>query len=282
MIKSLFDSIENQPEEIKTETDKKSAPDAALDENFASHFSGIESSASETNEPETVSENSNSATDAPDTPEKLPPVSESATVEPLTERVSEKLDFQESNLYKREIFADETVDETINIERLSKTSNQIETTNQPSNFELNVETEMANPAFFDKRPTEAADSDLPVDNPHDEVNFALVAELADEKANFEPAAESNAETAKTENNDLLFMPPPEPESFAETARKSGLAYAAAITLFASVVFMLIVGWFADLLLGSSPWGIVAGILLGAAIGFIQFFRMTSQIFKNKD
>jgi F0F1-type ATP synthase assembly protein I len=46
--------------------------------------------------------------------------------------------------------------------------------------------------------------------------------------------------------------------------------------------MLILGWFADLLLGSSPWGIVGGIILGAAIGFLQFFRITSQIFKNKD
>jgi F0F1-type ATP synthase assembly protein I len=60
-----------------------------------------------------------------------------------------------------------------------------------------------------------------------------------------------------------------------------LAYAAAITLFGSIVFMLIIGWFADLLLGSSPWGIVGGIVLGAAIGFFQFFKMTSQIFKGE-
>jgi F0F1-type ATP synthase assembly protein I len=33
-------------------------------------------------------------------------------------------------------------------------------------------------------------------------------------------------------------------------------------------------------LGSSPWGIVAGIVLGSLIGFVQFFRITSQIFKN--
>jgi len=71
----------------------------------------------------------------------------------------------------------------------------------------------------------------------------------------------------------------EPESMAETIRKSGLAYSAAIALFASVVFMLIVGWGADLLFGSSPWGVVVGIVLGALIGFIQFFRITSQIFK---
>ncbi len=71
----------------------------------------------------------------------------------------------------------------------------------------------------------------------------------------------------------------EPESMAETVRRSGLAYSAGIALFAAVVFMLVLGWGADLLLGTSPWGIVAGIILGSVIGFIQFFRLTSQIFK---
>ncbi len=71
----------------------------------------------------------------------------------------------------------------------------------------------------------------------------------------------------------------EPESTAETMRRSGLAYSAGIALFAAVVFMMVLGWGADLLLGTSPWGIVGGIILGSAIGFIQFFRLTSQIFK---
>jgi len=43
--------------------------------------------------------------------------------------------------------------------------------------------------------------------------------------------------------------------------------------------MLVIGWGADLLFASSPWGIVVGIALGALIGFFQFFRITSQIFK---
>lgn len=71
----------------------------------------------------------------------------------------------------------------------------------------------------------------------------------------------------------------EPQSVAETVRTSGLAWSAGIVLFASVVFMMIIGWGADLLFGSSPWGIVGGIVLGAVIGFVQFFRLTSQIFK---
>ena len=71
----------------------------------------------------------------------------------------------------------------------------------------------------------------------------------------------------------------EPQSVAETVRQSGLAYSAGIVLFASVAFMLVIGWGADVLFGSSPWGIVSGIVLGALIGFVQFFRITSQIFK---
>lgn len=71
----------------------------------------------------------------------------------------------------------------------------------------------------------------------------------------------------------------EPQSLGENVRQSGLAYSAGIVLFASVAFMLVIGWGADLLFGSSPWGIVVGITLGALIGFFQFFRLTSQIFK---
>lgn len=72
------------------------------------------------------------------------------------------------------------------------------------------------------------------------------------------------------------------ESTAETMRKTGLAWSAAIVFFGSVVFMLILGWFADLLFGSSPWGIVAGIIFGSIIGFMQFFRITSRIIKSPD
>jgi F0F1-type ATP synthase assembly protein I len=70
-----------------------------------------------------------------------------------------------------------------------------------------------------------------------------------------------------------------PEAMDETVRRTGLAWSAGIAFFAAVVFMLVLGWGADLLLGTSPWGIVGGIVLGSIIGFIQFFRTTSQIFK---
>ena len=92
---------------------------------------------------------------------------------------------------------------------------------------------------------------------------------------------SNTRNATEAANEIVHVRA-KPESFAETSRKSGLAMSAAIALFGSVVFLLIIGWFADLLLGTSPWGIVGGIVLGSLIGFFQFFRMTSQILKDRD
>jgi F0F1-type ATP synthase assembly protein I len=81
-----------------------------------------------------------------------------------------------------------------------------------------------------------------------------------------------------------FSPPPveyQPPSAEETARSSGLAFSAGIVFFSSVVFMLFLGWIADWLIGSSPWGLVGGIVLGSIIGLIQFVRITSQIFNSK-
>jgi F0F1-type ATP synthase assembly protein I len=83
----------------------------------------------------------------------------------------------------------------------------------------------------------------------------------------------------TTNTEPFVLSESEPQSLSETVRQSGLAYSAGIVLFASVAFMLVIGWGADLLLGSSPWGLVSGIVLGALIGFVQFFRLTSQIFR---
>ena len=70
-----------------------------------------------------------------------------------------------------------------------------------------------------------------------------------------------------------------PESEGETVRKSGLAYAAAFTLFSTVAILLGAGYLIDRWLGSSPWGIVGGIVLGSAVGLYQFVRITSQIYK---
>jgi F0F1-type ATP synthase assembly protein I len=79
----------------------------------------------------------------------------------------------------------------------------------------------------------------------------------------------------------VVVVPFSPESTEENVRRSGLAWSAGIAFFGAVAFCLFLGWLADLLLGSSPWGIVGGILLGSIIGFIQFFRLSSQIYSTK-
>lgn len=63
----------------------------------------------------------------------------------------------------------------------------------------------------------------------------------------------------------------------ETNRKSGLAYAAAFSLFTAVVAGLIAGWLMDRWLGTRPWLLVAGIVLGAVAGFYQFIRISSKL-----
>jgi len=67
------------------------------------------------------------------------------------------------------------------------------------------------------------------------------------------------------------------ENKEEINRKSGMAYAAAISLFAGVVSGLIAGWLLDRWLGTGPWLLVVGIVLGAAAGFYEFIRITSKI-----
>ena len=63
----------------------------------------------------------------------------------------------------------------------------------------------------------------------------------------------------------------------EVNRKSGVAYAAALTLFFSVATLTGVGWLLDRWLGTRPWLLVAGLLLGAVAGFYEFIRLTSKL-----
>ena len=63
----------------------------------------------------------------------------------------------------------------------------------------------------------------------------------------------------------------------EVNRKSGIAYAAAVSLFAAVVGGLIIGWLLDRWLGTRPWLLVAGVILGAAAGFYEFIRAASKL-----
>ena len=59
--------------------------------------------------------------------------------------------------------------------------------------------------------------------------------------------------------------------------KSGVAYAAALSLFFSVAAMTGIGWLFDRWLGTKPWLMVVGLVLGAAAGFYEFIRLTSRL-----
>ncbi len=71
----------------------------------------------------------------------------------------------------------------------------------------------------------------------------------------------------------------EKESIAKAIKESGLAWSAGTALFASIVFMMVIGWIIDTLFETVPIGIVVGIIIGSVIGFYQFFRITSRILK---
>jgi F0F1-type ATP synthase assembly protein I len=62
----------------------------------------------------------------------------------------------------------------------------------------------------------------------------------------------------------------------EITRKSSMAYAAGLTIFFSVAAFLGFGWMLDRWLETSPWLLIAGILLGSAVGFYEFIKIMSR------
>jgi F0F1-type ATP synthase assembly protein I len=64
----------------------------------------------------------------------------------------------------------------------------------------------------------------------------------------------------------------------EATRRSGMAYAAGLSIFLSVATCMGLGWALDRWLGTS-WIMIAGIVLGAVVGFYQFIRIISQLNK---
>jgi ATP synthase protein I len=67
------------------------------------------------------------------------------------------------------------------------------------------------------------------------------------------------------------------EDEGEVNRRSGVMYAAALSIFFSVLAGFGVGWGLDRWLGTTPWMVVAGIVLGSALGFYEFIRLTSKL-----
>jgi ATP synthase protein I len=60
-------------------------------------------------------------------------------------------------------------------------------------------------------------------------------------------------------------------------RKTGLAYAAALALFFSVATFLGIGYLIDRWLGTNPWFLVGGVVLGSGLGLYEFVRITSKL-----
>ena len=63
----------------------------------------------------------------------------------------------------------------------------------------------------------------------------------------------------------------------QAARSGGVAYAAGLAIFFSVVAFLGFGYMLDRWLGTDPWLMVAGVVLGSAVGFYEFIRIMSRI-----
>lgn len=64
----------------------------------------------------------------------------------------------------------------------------------------------------------------------------------------------------------------------EENRKAGFAYAAGITLVAVVVTFCGLGYLLDKWLGSDPWLLIAGIVLGSAAGLFEFIRLSAKTY----
>lgn len=60
-------------------------------------------------------------------------------------------------------------------------------------------------------------------------------------------------------------------------RGSGAVIGAVMALSSSIVSCLIVGWLLDRWLGTSPWLIVVGIIVGSVAGFMHLIRVMSRI-----
>jgi ATP synthase protein I len=60
-------------------------------------------------------------------------------------------------------------------------------------------------------------------------------------------------------------------------QKSGIVYGAVFSLAAAIVACLLLGWVLDRWLRTGPWLLVAGIVVGAVVGFYQFIRMMSKV-----
>ena len=64
----------------------------------------------------------------------------------------------------------------------------------------------------------------------------------------------------------------------EENRKAGFAYAAGITLVVTVAAFCGLGWLLDKWLGTEPYLLIGGIVLGSAAGLFEFVRLSSKTY----
>jgi ATP synthase protein I len=64
----------------------------------------------------------------------------------------------------------------------------------------------------------------------------------------------------------------------EENRKAGFAYAAGFTVFASVAACTGIGYLLDRWLGTQPWCLLGGMVIGSAIGLWEFVRLSSKTY----
>jgi F0F1-type ATP synthase assembly protein I len=62
----------------------------------------------------------------------------------------------------------------------------------------------------------------------------------------------------------------------DTLDKVGPAASAGYTLVGAVLVLGALGYGADRWLGTSPWGLVAGLFLGIAVGFYELIKYTGK------
>jgi ATP synthase protein I len=63
----------------------------------------------------------------------------------------------------------------------------------------------------------------------------------------------------------------------KVSRNSGALIGAVMALSSSIVSCLIAGWVLDRWLGTSPWLIVVGIIVGSVAGFMHLIRVMSRL-----
>ena len=62
-----------------------------------------------------------------------------------------------------------------------------------------------------------------------------------------------------------------------SAGKSSVLIGAVFSLASSIVVCLLAGWLLDKWLKTGPWLLVAGIILGAVVGFYQLIRVMMRV-----